>query len=127
MISVLVDTSIWIGHFRRSDPLLQSLLATDRVLCHPLVVLELACGTPPAPRERTLGDLRSLRQAIVATVEETLVLIEKERLYDSGCGATDVALLAASLLTPDAKLWTVDKSLHAAARRLDVAFEPSKH
>ncbi len=28
------------------------LLAADQLLCHPLIVLELACGTPPGPRER---------------------------------------------------------------------------
>ncbi len=121
MTLVLVDTSLWVGHFRRANPVLQSLLAMDQVLCHPLIVLELACGTPPAPRERTLGDLRMLRQAVVATTEETLALVEKERLYDPGCGAIDVALLASVLLTPDARLWTTDRSLDALALRLGVA------
>jgi len=50
MSAVLVDTSVWVGHFRRANPRLRSLLENDRVLCHPLIVLELACGTPPAPR-----------------------------------------------------------------------------
>jgi hypothetical protein len=44
------------------------------------IVLELACGTPPAPRERTLIDLEMLRQAQVATTEELLSFIEAERL-----------------------------------------------
>jgi hypothetical protein len=127
MTLVLVDTSLWVGHFRRANPVLQSLLAMDQVLCHPLIVLELACGTPPAPRERTLGDLRMLGQAVVATTAETLALIEKERLYDSGCGAIDVALLASVLLTPDAQLWTADKSLDALALRLGVACKPTGH
>jgi predicted nucleic acid-binding protein len=127
MTRVLVDTSLWVGHFRRANPVLQSLLAMDQVLCHPLIVLELACGTPPAPRERTLGDLGMLSQAVVATTEETLALVEKERLYDSGCGAIDVALLASVLLTPDARLWTTDKSLDALAFRLGVACKPTGH
>ena len=127
MTLVLVDTSLWVGHFRRANPVLQSLLATDQVLCHPLIVLELACGTPPAPRERTLGDLKMLRQAVVATTAETLALVEKERLYDSGCGAIDVMLLASVLLTPDARLWTADKSLDALTLRLGVACKPSGH
>lgn len=127
MTLVLVDTSLWVGHFRRANPVLQSLLAMDQVLCHPLVVLELACGTPPAPRERTLGDLRMLQQAVVATTEEALALVEKERLYDSRCGAIDVALLASVMLTPDAKLWTADKSLDALALRLNVACKPTGH
>jgi predicted nucleic acid-binding protein len=119
---VLADTSIWVAHFRSADSVLQSLLQIDRVLCHPLIVLEIACGTPPAPRERTLGDLKSLRQAVVATSEETLNLIEVEQLHDSGCGAVDMALLASVLLTPDALLWTADRKLDALAVRFGVAF-----
>jgi len=123
MSGVLVDTSVWVGHFRRANPALRSLLENDRVLCHPLIVLELACGTPPAPRARTLGDLKMLRQAKVATTEEVLALIEARALYDTGCGAVDVALLASVLLTPDARLWTTDRSLEALTLRLGVAFE----
>jgi hypothetical protein len=104
---------------------LGSLLENDRVLCHPLIVLELACGTPPAPRERTLSDLRMLRQAKVATTEEVLSLIETKRLYDKGCGAVDIALLASVLVTPNARLWTADRNLEALATRLGVVFEVS--
>lgn len=122
MSLVLADTSIWVRHFRRADAVLQSLVVLDQVLCHPLVVLEVACGTPPAPRTRTLGDLQALRQVVVATPDETLALVERERLYDSGCGAIDIALLASALLTPGALLWTADKKLEALAIRLGVAF-----
>ena len=127
MTLVLADTSIWVEHFRRAHPVLLSLVATDQVLCHPLIVLELACGTPPAPRERTLGDLKELRQAVVATADETLALIERERLYQSGCGAIDMALLASVLLTSDALLWTADKKLDALATRLGIAYSPVRH
>lgn len=122
MSLVLADTSVWIAHFRGGAAALRALLASDRVACHPLIVLELACGTPPAPRERTLGDLRKLRQAMVATTDETLALIERERLHDSGCGAIDMALLASALLTPDTRLWTMDKRLAALAARLGACF-----
>ena len=122
MTLVLADTSVWVAHFRSANPVLQSLAATDQVLCHPLIVLELACGTPPAPRERTLGDLRKLRHAVVATTDETLALIEREQLHDSGCGAVDMALLASAALTPDTLLWTTDKNLDALAARLGVAY-----
>jgi len=122
LTAVLADSSVWVAHFRKPNEVLQSLLATDRVLCHPLIVLELSCGTPPAPRERTLGDLKKLQQPVIATREETIELIEREQLQDSGCGAVDMSLLASVLLTPDALLWTVDKNLDALAMRLDVAF-----
>jgi predicted nucleic acid-binding protein len=125
LAAVLVDSSVWVAHFRKSNSLLQSLLATDQVLSHPLIVLELACGTPPAPRERTLGDLKKLQQSVVATSDETLELIEREQLQDLGCGAVDVSLLASVLLTPDTLLWTVDKNLDALSARLGVAFRSS--
>ncbi len=94
MSGVLVDTSVWIRHFRRADPVLAHLLMTDEVLMHPLVLLELACGTPPAPRSRTLGLLQQLRQSAAATPDETLALIERKRLFDTGCGAVDISLVA---------------------------------
>jgi predicted nucleic acid-binding protein len=125
LAAVLVDSSVWVAHFRKSNGLLQSLLATDQVLCHPLIVLELACGTPPAPRERTLGDLKKLQQSLVATTEETLELIEREQLQDLGCGAIDVSLLASVLLTADTLLWTVDKNLDALSTRMGVTFRSS--
>ena len=119
---VLADTSVWVAHFRLANPVLQSLAATDQILCHPLIVIELACGTPPAPRERTLEDLKRLQQAVIATSDEILSLIENKRCYDSGCGAIDIAVLASTLLTRDASLWTMDKNLAALAARLDVKF-----
>ncbi len=119
---VLADTSVWISHFRKPNPVLQTLLSADRVLCHPMILIEIACGTPPAPRERTLRDLRQLRSAILANTEETLALIERERLEDSGCGAVDLLLLGSVLLTSAAVLWTLDKNLEALAARFEIAF-----
>jgi predicted nucleic acid-binding protein len=126
MSLVLADTSVWVAHFRSGDPALQALVAMDQVLCHPLIVLELACRTPPAPRERTLGDLQKLQQSVVATTDEILALIARERLHGSGCGAVDMALLASALLTPDTMLWTRDKHLAALAARMGVAFSTSR-
>lgn len=123
MSFVLADSSVWIAHFRATDATLHALLEADRVLCHPLIVLELACGTPPSPRERTLRDLGRLRQAVVATTDEILGLIETEKIHDSGCGAVDMALLASTRLTAGARLWTRDRHLAALARRFGIAFD----
>jgi predicted nucleic acid-binding protein len=119
---VLTDSSVWVAHFRKSNRLLQSLLAADQIVCHPLIVIEIACGTPPAPRERTLADLKRLRASTIATTNETLDLINREQVHDSGCGAIDMMLLASVLLTPGAALWTIDKNLDALSMRLGVAF-----
>jgi predicted nucleic acid-binding protein len=123
---VLADTSVWVAHFRRANPVLQSLLETDQALCHPLIQIELACGTPPAPRGRTLSDIGKLGQAVVATADEILSMVESKRCYDTGCGAIDVALLASVLLTPDALLWTMDRNLAELAARLQVDFSPDR-
>jgi predicted nucleic acid-binding protein len=121
MGDVLVDTSVWIDHFRHGNARLADLLASDAVRIHPLVLLELACGTPPAPRERTLADLGRLRPAVQAGDAELLAFIEQEQLSDCGCGAVDIHLLASARLMPGVRLWTLDKPLHALAQRLGVA------
>jgi predicted nucleic acid-binding protein len=41
---ILVDTSVWIYHLRAGEPLLVELLDTHRVLIHPFIIGELACG-----------------------------------------------------------------------------------
>jgi len=41
---ILADTSVWVGHLRQADPQLQQLLLDGRVLIHPFVIGEIACG-----------------------------------------------------------------------------------
>ncbi|WP_321945022.1 type II toxin-antitoxin system VapC family toxin [Burkholderia cenocepacia] len=123
-MSVLVDTSIWVEHFRRPLPALIQLLRVDDVLTHPLVMLELTCGTPPEPRARTLGDLALLRQTRLATTGEVADWIERERLYGRGCGAVDCTLLASVLLTPGTWLWTRDRRLAQLAEQFRVHYVP---
>jgi predicted nucleic acid-binding protein len=119
---VLVDTSVWVDHFRTNSAALVDLLAQDRVLMHPLVLAEIACGTPPAPRKQTLTDLSLLQPCRQAALGEVMDLVEREKLYGQGCGFVDVALLASALLTPGCKLWTLDQRLAALAKRFDVQY-----
>lgn len=49
-------------------------------------------------------------------------VIEREKLYGLGCGFVDVALLTSACITPDARLWTLDKKLLDWARRFGVDF-----
>ncbi len=46
---ILVDSSIWIDHLRAGKPALAELLNAGRVLTHPFVVGELACGNLKNP------------------------------------------------------------------------------
>ena len=125
MTGVLVDTSVWVDHFRSRNENLVSLLTLDLALSHPLIVTELACGTPPAPRSRTLTDIATLPQARQATLDEVRSFIEREKLYGLGCGVVDLALLASTLLTPGSRLWSLDRRLVELAQRFDVAFRPA--
>ena len=121
-MSVLVDTSVWVNHFRRSDPSLIGLITTDQALTHPLVLGELACGTPPAPRDQTLKDVGLLRQTSQARSQEIMSFIEREKLYGLGCGLVDIALLTSTLMTPGARLWSRDRRLARLAARFAVEF-----
>jgi predicted nucleic acid-binding protein len=124
-MSVLVDTSVWIDHFRHGNGALVGLIGLDRVLTHPMVVLEIACGTPPAPRVQTLGNLGLLQVCNQASLAEVMEFIEREKLYGLGCGLVDMALLASTLITPGAELWTLDKRLADLAGRFGVAHRPT--
>ena len=126
-MNVLVDTSVWVAHFRHTNDALVNLIERDCVLGHPMVLAEIACGTPPAPREQTLGDMSLLGQAHLASWTEVMSFIEREKLYGLGCGFADIALLASACITPDATLWTLGKKLMSLANRFEVQFLSSLH
>ena len=120
----LVDTSVWIEHFRLNDEGLGHLLGAESVFVHPFVIGELAVGKLQ-PRQQTLARLQRLPQSNVATHEEVLHLIEREGLFGLGIGYIDAHLLAAARLTENTTLWTHDQRLAAAAMRLGLAYAPS--
>jgi predicted nucleic acid-binding protein len=126
-MSVIVDTSVWVDHFRHTNRALVDLMLQDSVLVHPMVIVEIACGTPPAPRSQSLENLALLQLCKQATLQEVLALVERERLYGIGCGLVDMCLLASTLITPAAALWTLDKRLAGLAQRFGVAHKPVMH
>jgi predicted nucleic acid-binding protein len=121
MNDVLVDTSVWVDHFRNRNEALNALLQQDLARTHPLIIGEIVCGTPPVPRDKTLRDLELLQVVQHASLRETMEFIERESLYGLGCGLIDLVLLASTLLTPGVKLWTSDKRLAELAERFGVA------
>ena len=114
----LVDTSVWIDHLRVSDRRLVALLLDEHVLGHPFVIGELACGSMKR-RGEVLGLLKHLPQIATVPDPEVLVFVERRALVGKGLGWIDVHLLASTVASGHT-LWTKDKRLADAARRLGV-------
>lgn len=110
---VLVDTSVWVDHFRRGEPLLTKLLVDLQVLIHPLIIGELACGNL---KNRTviLADLNTLPTVTSARHEEVLQLVSARALYGRGIGWIDSHLVASAILSK-CSFWTHDQRLREAA------------
>ncbi len=123
-MNVLVDTSVWVAHFKQANEHLVDLLNSGWVVCHPYVVVEIACGTPPA-RQSLIEMLSQLESVPVATPGELLQMIERRGLQGRGCGFVDVSLLASALFTEQTRLWTLDKRLEAVASDLGRSYRPA--
>lgn len=118
---ILVDSSIWIDHFRFGETRLRELLEAESVLLHPYVLGELSLGGIKN-RKQVLADLESLRRPLVALDDEVLAYIEAGKLYSTGIGFIDAHLLTSVKLMPGTKLWSRDRSLKAATQRLGVSY-----
>jgi hypothetical protein len=115
---VLLDTSVWIDHLNRGDGRAASLLVQGDVVCHPLVIGELACGSLTR-RSEILGLLGALPQATQATHVEVVGFIDRHRLHGKGLGLIDMHLLWAAT-SQSHVLWTLDRRLRQMAQRLGV-------
>lgn len=118
---VLVDTSVWIEHFRRGEPGLVELLDGNGVLMHPFVRGELSCGNL-RERGHLLAMMGDLPAATAASDEEVLGFIEHHRLMESGIGYIDAHLLASAALSAGAGLWTRDRVLQRKANEMNLCW-----
>ena len=119
---ILVDTSVWVDHFRRGSPPLRALLEAGEVVCHPMVIGEIALGHLSRRRE-VLALLSELPMVVDVAHAEVLHMVDAHALAGSGIGWVDAHLLASALLgvTP---IWTLDRPLATVARRLGAAANP---
>jgi hypothetical protein len=101
---VLVDTSVWVSHFRASNAALSALLNQGQVCMHPFVLGELALG--------------NLRQMDAALDGEVMALIARQNLAGRRIGYVDAHLITSVFLTPGSRLWTQDQRLHQVAKSL---------
>jgi hypothetical protein len=113
---ILVDTSVWIGHLRRRSDRLAAQLDLGVVACHPFVIGELALGTL-RDRSLILVLLSKLPAVRPARHDEVLAFVERRELQGTGIGWVDAHLLASALMDR-LPLWTLDRRLAEAARRL---------
>lgn len=117
---ILVDTSVWINHFRASSRLLAQLLDREQVLTHPFVAGELACGKL-VNRKEIIALFHSLPSAQKVDDDEILFFIDRHKLMGRGFGLVDIHLLASTIIE-GGLLWTTDNNLSLAARNLGIAF-----
>jgi predicted nucleic acid-binding protein len=115
---ILVDTSVWIDHLRHGNPKLKGLLLESRVLTHPFILGELACGSLQN-RQGVMSLLRTLPECICAEHDEVLALIENEQLHGRGIGWIDAHLLASARLSRSG-LWILDRRLARIASALGI-------
>jgi len=117
----LVDTSVWVDHFRKDNVILRELLVNAKVVVHPFIVGELACGNL---RNRTeiVQLLSELPQATIAEHSEVLNLVESNKLYGSGMGWIDAHLIASALLS-GVTIFTHDKAIAEAISKLEIEFK----
>ena len=122
---ILADTSVWIDFLagRTSALPLRSLLAANRVVCHPAVRGEIALGRI-SRREEILQLLAQLPSVQVVDDDEVFAMIATKKLHASGIGWIDAHLLA-SAVAGSHVIWTGDKRLAGVAARLHVLADPA--
>lgn len=117
---VLVDTSLWVAHLRNGNIGLETLLKEGKVVCHPFIVGELACGNLKN-RVEILSLLQTLPMAIQGDHEEVMRFIEDHTLMGKGLGYIDIHLIVSAKVT-DIPLWTADKKLNEISLKLGIGY-----
>lgn len=113
---VLVDSSVWIAHFKKADLKLVALLEKDRVLIHSLVLSELYLGRPKN-KDFIFERLEKLPRAPDVGYPEIKHFIDQRHLTNKGIGIVDTMLLASAFLS-NAEIYTFDKKLNNLAKTI---------
>lgn len=106
---ILVDSSVWIQHFKKTDSFLVSALKEDRVVVHPLIIQEISLGHIKN-RELIIELVSYLHTVPIISHEEIQNFILKNKLAGSGVGVIDIHLLF-SAIKGNLNIYTFDKSL----------------
>ncbi len=119
---IIVDTNIWVTHFRSPIPALFKMLDDEYVYCHPFVLGELVSGSI-ANREGIIAELGEIFEPPVGRTEEFLAFVETRKLFSRGIGFVDCHLLLSAVLSGDSKIWTNDKRLKAVSIEMGLNFD----
>lgn len=119
---IILDTSIWVEHFRRGDPRLANLIENDEIVLHPYVHGELLLGGIAANRSAS-AELQIMPVAPVASANEAAAFIAWAKLAGTGVGYVDAHILMSARLLPNGKVMTLDKDLRAQAEKLDLVVD----
>lgn len=114
---VLVDTNVWIEHFKSSSLDLVELLLAGQVVMHEFILGELSLAHfNKKDREAILERLEALERVKTSAHNDVYEFSQKQKLSGKGIGWIDSHLLHASI-THNLTLWTFDKSLAKLAGR----------
>lgn len=120
---ILVDSSVWIDHFRSTNSDLVLLLSQGCVLQHAFVTAEIALGSI-RNRNSVIQLFNMLPQAQKLEDAALLNFITLHQISGTGLGLIDAHLLGTAVNDRDCKLWTRDKRLAGKASEFGVAFQP---
>jgi len=113
---ILADTSVWIDHLRKTDPVFTEQLNESQIVMHPAIMGEILLGSL-SNRSAIETALSEMPQAITASDKEVMFFINTAKVFGRGIGWVDTHLLVSAKLT-GAKLVTRDKRLAEVAREL---------
>lgn len=121
MKKVLIDTSVWIAHWKKEDKVLSQLLSDGRVVLHDFIEGEIACGNL-ALQSAFLGPFRFLIRIPVGAHSDILNFIGSHKLRSVGIGYVDVNLVY-SCMVSHCELFTYDKNLIKIGKQLKINFD----
>jgi predicted nucleic acid-binding protein len=113
---IIIDTSVWIDHFREGNAALKMLLLQQQVVQHPFITAEILLGNV-RERENLQNLLNGLPQTAICDSGQLFDIITDNKLYGCGIGVVDAHILAATLKNGH-QLWTRDKRLANQSQKL---------
>ncbi len=123
MARILIDTNIWIQHFKTKQESIIKILHNEEIVSHPLILGELHLGVynNPSERQKVIELLNQLECLNFETNSLIYEFINSQKLYGKKIGFIDSHLLY-STIKNKVKLWTMDKNLLLLARQMNCSW-----